>query len=134
MRPSAMHWIFNRAPTILQALPHSVACVLTAWLLPAVCLGQMTPSETPTVRIGSKAFTESVVLGELLSHLARDAGAKVEHLAELGGTQILWNALQSGEIDAYVEYTGTIREEILRPKPGQASSADTEAQLREALA
>lgn len=129
-----MHWKFDRALTRQYALPGWVVCVLVSWLMPAVCFGQTAPSETPTVRIGSKAFTESVVLGELLCHLARDAGAKVEHLAELGGTQILWNALQSGEIDAYVEYTGTIREEILRPKPGQASAAESESQLREALA
>ena len=70
-------------------------------------------SAAPEVRIGSKKFTESVVLGEVLAHLARDAGANVTHRRELGGTRILWNALRQGEIDAYAEYTGTIREEIL---------------------
>lgn len=67
----------------------------------------------PIVRIGSKAFTESVILGEILEHLIRDVGGEPIHLAELGGTQICWKALLAGEIDCYVEYTGTIQQEIL---------------------
>ena len=65
------------------------------------------------VTVGSKVFTESVVLGELVTHLATDAGASAEHRRELGGTRILWNALLSGELDVYAEYTGTISQEIL---------------------
>lgn len=70
-------------------------------------------AQAPSIRVGSKAFTEGIILGELLAHAARDAGAVVEHRRSLGGTQILWKALLRGEIDAYVEYTGTITEEIL---------------------
>ena len=69
--------------------------------------------DEPEVKIGSKSFTESVVLGEMLTHLAKNAGARAEHRAELGGTQILFKALLAGEIDAYVEYNGTITQEIL---------------------
>jgi osmoprotectant transport system permease protein len=64
------------------------------------------------VQIGSKAFTESVVLGEILTQLARETGATVRHRRQLGGTQVLWRALLAGDIDAYPEYTGTIGEEI----------------------
>jgi osmoprotectant transport system permease protein len=91
-------------------------------------------SAPPEVNIGSKAFTESVILGEVASHLARHAGAEVRHRAELGGTQILWNALTSGEIDAYVEYTGTIREEILADAARQGVKLESEDAMREALA
>jgi osmoprotectant transport system permease protein len=63
--------------------------------------------------VGSKKFTENVILGEVAAHLARDEGLSATHLRELGGTRILWNALVAGEIDVYPEYTGTIREEIL---------------------
>ncbi|MFN3193605.1 MAG: glycine betaine ABC transporter substrate-binding protein [Aureliella sp.] len=70
-------------------------------------------SDVRSLRIGSKSFTESVILGEMLCTLTRHAGAECEHRKELGGTQILWKALLSGEIDAYVEYSGTIKEEIL---------------------
>ena len=63
------------------------------------------------IRIGSKSFTESVILGEMLNELAAQAGATSSN-KELGGTQILWQALQKGDIDAYVEYSGTLKEEI----------------------
>ncbi len=65
-----------------------------------------------SVVVGSKAFTESVVLGEILTGLASESDAVVEHRRQLGGTRILWEGLISGEIDAYPEYTGTIVEEI----------------------
>lgn len=65
-----------------------------------------------TLQIGSKSFTESVVLGEMLRVLATHAGTPTAHRSELGGTQILWQALVRGEIDAYVEYSGTLVEEI----------------------
>ncbi len=69
--------------------------------------------EPREIRVGSKVFTESVILGELLAEVARRTGCRATHDREYGGTQILWKALQSGAIDAYVEYTGTLREEIL---------------------
>ena len=70
-------------------------------------------SEEPHVKIGSKSFTESVILGELVSHLVRSAGATADHQGELGGTRILWSALLNGDLDVYPEYTGTITQEIL---------------------
>jgi osmoprotectant transport system permease protein len=65
------------------------------------------------VVVGSKKFTESVLLGNLAEQLIAGAGVEVAHRRELGGTRILWNALLAGEIDLYPEYTGTIRQEIL---------------------
>jgi osmoprotectant transport system permease protein len=75
------------------------------------------------VTVGSKKFTENVVLAEMALHLARDHGLEADHMRELGGTRVLWNALIGGEIDLYPEYTGTIREEILhgRDVPADAS-------------
>lgn len=65
------------------------------------------------VTIGSKKFTENVILGELVRAILVSAGVRAEHRAELGGTRILWEALNRGEIDAYVDYSGTLRLEIL---------------------
>lgn len=76
-----------------------------------------------TVTIGSKSFTESVVIGELASGLARSTGVDVEHRRELGGTRVLWEALLAGEIDAYPEYTGTLSQEILEGVPAEAVPA-----------
>jgi osmoprotectant transport system permease protein len=61
---------------------------------------------------GSKAFTESVILGELAAQLTREAGYDAEHRRQLGGTRVLWSALVRGDIDCYPEYTGTLRTEI----------------------
>jgi osmoprotectant transport system permease protein len=74
------------------------------------------------VRIGSKAFTESIVLGELAAQLVRETGGRAEHRRSLGGTRVLWEALRRGEIDVYPDYTGTLEREIL------ASEAPTGAQ------
>ena len=66
--------------------------------------------------IGSKKFTESVILGEIASLLLQSSGIRTHHRDQLGGTRILFNALLNGEIDIYPEYTGTIRQEILAGK------------------
>jgi osmoprotectant transport system permease protein len=70
-------------------------------------------SQRASVRIGSKKFTESVLLGEMLTHLVRTHELSAEHVSELGGTRLVYNTLKKGEIDVYPEYTGTIRQEIL---------------------
>ena len=78
--------------------------------------------------IGSKVFTESVILGEIGVQLARDSGEPAKHRRELGGTRVLWSALLRGDIDCYPEYSGTLRAEIF----AQQSIAD-DAQLHAAL-
>ena len=70
----------------------------------------------PTIRVGSKVFTESVILGEIGRGIIREAGAPALHRRELGGTQVLFHALESDELDVYAEYTGTIAGEILSGK------------------
>ncbi|HEY6280617.1 MAG TPA: glycine betaine ABC transporter substrate-binding protein [Burkholderiales bacterium] len=68
-----------------------------------------------TLNIGSKRFTESYILGEILSQTASRANeAKVVHKQGLGNTGILIAALQSGSIDIYPEYSGTIWFELLK--------------------
>lgn len=64
--------------------------------------------------VGSKLFIESGILGELAAQNLTLSGTKSIHKANFGGTRILWNALLSGDIDAYPEYTGTLQHEILR--------------------
>ena len=84
------------------------------------------------VRVGSKSFTESVLLGEILMRLAAATGVEAEHQREFGGTRVLYNALLRGDLDAYPEYTGTISQEILAGQdvgPGEpALRAAVEAQ------
>jgi len=80
------------------------------------------------VTVGSKNFTEAVVLGEIAAGAGRQAGVEVDHQRQLGGTRILWRALEQGQIDAYAEYTGTLKQELL-----QRPDADP-AQVRALLA
>jgi osmoprotectant transport system permease protein len=74
-----------------------------------------------TLRIGSKRFTESYILAQLLAQAAQAAGgARVEVKQGLGNTAIVFEALRAGSIDVYPEYTGTIALEILK-LPGPVS-------------
>jgi osmoprotectant transport system permease protein len=68
------------------------------------------------MKVGSKKFTESVILGELLKLLAEDGQVSATHYRELGGSNLVYQALVNGDIDVYPEYTGTIAEEILGQK------------------
>src|SRR3546814_20691920 len=64
--------------------------------------------------IGSKNFTESVILGDIGAALGPGTGTRVEHPLQPGGTRILWRALLDGGIDAYPEYTVTLAPELLQ--------------------
>ena len=74
--------------------------------------GLAADSQVP-FQVGSKKFTESVILGEMVTLLVANQGVPVIHRDQLGGTRILWDALLKGDIDVYPEYTGTITREIL---------------------
>jgi len=66
-----------------------------------------------TLKVGSKRFTESYVLGEILTQTAA-AHNPALHQQGLGNTAIVFNALKNGSIDVYPEYIGTINTEILK--------------------
>lgn len=63
--------------------------------------------DKPTMKIGSKSYTEQNIMGEALALLLESAGYQAERNLNLGGTAIAHEALVSGDIDTYVEYTGT---------------------------
>lgn len=79
------------------------------------------------LQVGSKRFTESYLLGEIVSQTLIANGKKAEHRQGLGNTAILAAALQQGQIDVYPEYTGTIVRELLR----RDSPADAQATLEQ---
>jgi osmoprotectant transport system permease protein len=83
-----------------------------------VAAGRTQPA---TIVIGSKNFTESRILGDMLALLAEEhTDLAVEHRSGLGGTLVCFAALQSGEIDLYPEYTGTAWSIVLK-EPGRIS-------------
>jgi osmoprotectant transport system substrate-binding protein len=67
--------------------------------------------------VGSKNFTEQRILGELLAQTFEATGARVRRKLDLGGTFVCDAALRAGQIDAYVEYTGTALAAILKEPP-----------------
>ena len=75
----------------------------------------VTRAERPTLRVGSKSFTESYILAEIVAQIIDDTGeARAERRLGLGGTGLAWGALAGGAIDIYPEYTGTIAQAILK--------------------
>lgn len=70
--------------------------------------------------VGSKRFTESYVLGEIVRETLQRQGVAAQHKQGLGNTGILEAALTSGAIDVYPEYTGTIVRELLKRTPDPA--------------
>ena len=80
-------------------------------LASAVCLWAAFATAEPIV-VASKNFSESYVLGEIVAQLLEHEGFAVERKLGLGGTKICYDALVAGDVDVYVEYTGTIAEAI----------------------
>jgi len=69
------------------------------------------------VRVGSKNFTEQVILGEIAAQALEQAGVTVQRKLDLGGSFLCHEGLVSGELDLYPEYTGTAFTAILKEKP-----------------
>ena len=99
------------------------------WLAVLILLALAAPGAAQWFQVGSKAFTESIILAEIVRLLCEKKGYQVRHRSSMGGSPILFAALQKGEIDVYPDYTGTIAVELL----GGLSARD-EAALRTALA
>ena len=88
----------------------SLACILA--------LFGCAKSRQPHLSIGSKFFTEQVILSELLAqHIEARTGIRVERKSNLGGTLLCQKALLAGELDLYVEYTGTALTGVLNEPP-----------------
>lgn len=86
------------------------------------------------VRVGSKNFTEGVILGEVALRACAATGTTAEHRRQLGGTAVLWRALRAGEIDVYPEYTGTLAAELLRGVDARDLAGLRRALAREGVA
>jgi osmoprotectant transport system substrate-binding protein/osmoprotectant transport system permease protein len=85
-----------------------------ALLIVLLCVAAVAAqAQDDVLKIGSKRFTESYILGEIIRQTAMRAGTRAEHRQGLGGTGIVFAALEAGAIDVYPEYTGTIAREIL---------------------
>ena len=117
---------------------HRTAQAAGTLILLALC--SCAPPRSSRIIIGAKNFTEQVVLGELLAQEIEAVYAAEGHPDQrvarrfyLAGSYICQQALVSGRIDAYVEYTGTALTAILKqplPPPGQRDPASVLATVR----
>ncbi|ELS00060.1 osmoprotectant binding protein [Gloeocapsa sp. PCC 73106] len=79
---------------------------------------QQATNTSPMITIGSKNFTEQVILGEILAQQIESSGVfQVKRQFNLGGTFICHEAVKAGKIDGYVEYSGTALTAILKQQP-----------------
>lgn len=115
-----------------------LALLLCALLPLGLCSGQTGQQHSEqqargSIVIGSKAFTESHLLGEILRlYLEAHTDWEVEHKQGLGGTLICHAALVSGEIDLYPEYTGTAWTTILKHSERVSDALQTFLQVQAA--
>jgi glycine betaine/choline ABC-type transport system substrate-binding protein len=91
----------------------AAACAALLALGSAVCRQD---GERP-IRVGSKNFTEQVLLGEIAAQALERAGLRVQRKLDLGGSFVCHRALVAGELDLYPEYSGTAFTAILKQKP-----------------
>lgn len=103
-----------------------LAAAVVAGLIVLGLFGR-TRSGQARIVVGSKNFTEQIVLGEMIAAALEDRGAEVDRRLNLGGTALCHEAVRSGHLDLYVEYTGTALTDIL----GRRARSDRAAVLRE---
>src|SRR5579863_8597070 len=103
----------RRAALMPRRAALTTRCAALMALLLAACLPCAAPA-AGTIVIGGKIFTESYVLGEMAAQTIEAAsGTPVTRKLGMGSTGILFEALKSGAIDVYPDYTGTLAEAIL---------------------
>ena len=117
----------RRAAGSPRRKPRTAARVVL--LLAGLCASLTAIAQTRPIVIGSKMFTEGYLLAEMMAQVLEERGFEVRRRTGLGGTLVAFQALVSGEIDAYPEYTGTLTQAIL-----QVDAELGEAQLNARLA
>ena len=124
----ALWWTERQLSTRRRAGSRRAVVTAASAILALTLLGSavLAARSTGAIVVGSKNFTEQVILGELLAQaIERETGLAVQRRLNLGGTLICDRALVSGDLDVYVEYTGTALTAIFHqpiPHPPTASA------------
>ena len=129
----ALWWMERQLSARRRARSHRVMLGAAVVMLAAALLGGTVAARraSGSIVVGSKNFTEQVLLGELLAQaIERDTGLPVQRRLNLGGTLICDRAVMTGDIDVYVEYTGTALTAIFH-QPIATGSTAVFAQVRE---
>ena len=101
-------WVERQLSTLRRTASRGVALAAATVVLVVLASAAVAGRSSGAVVVGSKNFTEQVILGELIAQtIERDTGLTVRRRLNLGGTLICEQALLTGDLDVYVEYTGT---------------------------
>jgi osmoprotectant transport system permease protein len=123
----ALLWFERRLSVRRRRARSKTAAVAVAAALVAMGLlagASLAGRATNRIIVGSKNFTEQLILGEIVAQaIGRETGLQVERRLNLGGTLICEQALLNGDIDVYVEYTGTALTAIFQKPPDNDSDA-----------
>ena len=108
-----------------RRFPFPVSRFPTPFLVAVLALSSFACSRSgpKAVRVGSKNFSEQVLLGEIVAQALEARGVSVSRKLDLGGTFVCHAALVSDELDRYPEYTGTAYTAILHEKPDSDPAA-----------
>jgi osmoprotectant transport system permease protein len=110
-----------------RSLRGPIAVAATFGVAALAAWGLIAWRATNVIVVGSKNFAEQLVLGEIVAQaIERESGLRVDRRLNLGGTLICDRALLSGDIDVYVEYTGTALTAVFQQPPGTSRSAVTQ--------
>ena len=121
-------WVERQLSARRRTASRRAAVAAAVVVLLAVPLAAVAGRSRGAIVVGSKNFTEQVILGELLAQtIERDTGLSVQRRLNLGGTLICDRALLTGDVDVYVEYTGTALTAVFH----QAVKADARAVFEE---
>jgi osmoprotectant transport system permease protein len=132
----ALWWMERRLSARRRVRARRAMVAAASAILAIALLGSAVLAERSSgaIVVGSKNFTEQVILGELLAQaIERDTGLAVDRRLNLGGTLICDRALLTGDIDVYVEYTGTALTAIFH-QPIQSDARAVYANVRELYA
>ena len=94
-----------------------ITLVVSMLLFASGCTETPAEEEKETIVIGSKLFQESYILAHMTALVLEDAGYETDVKQGLGGTFVNYEALKTGEIHTYAEYTGTAYSQILKLPP-----------------
>ena len=133
-----LHWVERQLTARRRSTSRRAAMTMTA-IVAAIALlssGAAARQSRGAIVVGSKNFTEQLVLGELLAQtIERETGLPVDRRLNLGGTLICDRALAAGDIDVYVEYTGTALTAIFHePLPGAQNTQAVYERVRDLYA
>ena len=115
----------RRAAKAAFAISLGVAIVIGVYAAAFTRPAHATPKAGPTITIGTKNFGEEYILGQLYKQALQAKGFTVKYKENIGSTELMTSALQSGKINFYPEYTGVIVQVVFhRAKSPKTAAGD----------